>query len=217
MSQPKNSGGEFSERFRTREQVERYRDRYTTGRRWRVHLKEEAALKQILAGLKPVEIALDIPCGTGRLSPLLAKAAKQIILADASSMMLEVACGDYPHLPARYLLSRAERIELADDSVDIAFCHRLLHHVPDRALRGRVLSELARVSRMYVILSYYPPGFRTRFRRWLRRLLGMTKEGTSTFSLRTFIDETQAAGLQLARSTTIRRFPRALFCQFEHM
>jgi ubiquinone/menaquinone biosynthesis C-methylase UbiE len=215
VAQHQDSGEEFCARFRTREQVERYRARYTSGRRRRVHLKEEASLAQILAGLRPVETVLDMPCGTGRLAPLFAKIAERIILADASSVMLEVAREEHPHLQAQYLLTRAERIELADGSVDIAFCHRLLHHIRDRALRARILGELARVSKQYVILSYFPSGFRTRIRWWLRRLLGMAKEGTGPVSQRAFFEEAASHGLRLVRAATIRRFPSALFCQFE--
>jgi len=71
MSEDNNIAKDFSTRFRTREQVEHYRDRYTTGRRWRLHRKEESALKRLLVSMAPLEVALDIPCGTARLSPVL--------------------------------------------------------------------------------------------------------------------------------------------------
>ena len=63
---------DFQDRFLTREQVERYRDRYTTGRRGPVHRREQKALAQLLASIHRVDTALDIPRGTGRLSPLAA-------------------------------------------------------------------------------------------------------------------------------------------------
>lgn len=206
---------DFQDRFLTRDQVERYRDRYTTGRRGPVHRREQVALAQLLTSVNLVDTALDIPCGTGRLSPLLAKAAKNVILADGSSVMLEVAREDHPQLNAQYLLSRAEKIDLPDNSADIAFCHRLFHHLRSRTLRNQVLAELVRVSGRYVILSYYPASFRTRFRWFLRRLLGQGNEEAGPLSMRAFVDETHAAGLRLVRSTMIRRFPAAVFSLFE--
>lgn len=206
---------DFSDRFRTREQVEQYRDRYTTGRRRRVHLKEVAALKRLLAGVGPVETALDLPCGSGRLSPLLAEVAGRIVMADTSSAMLKVAREDHPDLNAQYLLTHAERIDLESASVDVVFSHRLLHHVRDRALRAGMLGELVRVSRRYVILSYYPSGLRTRLRWRLRRLFGMVAPGSGPVFFSEFLAETRLAGLRLVRSTILRNFPKAQFCLFE--
>ena len=215
LTEPDQNPPDFQDRFLTREQVERYRDRYTVGRRGPVHRKEQVALAELRTSVRPVDTALDIPCGTGGLSPILANAARQVILADGSSVMLEVAREDHPQLNARYLLSRAEKIHLPDNSVQIAFCHRLFHHLRNRTLRTQVLAELARVSRRYVILSYFPASFRTRFRWFLRRLLGIGNEEMGPVSLRAFLDETHAAGLRLLRSTKIRRFPASAFFLFE--
>jgi ubiquinone/menaquinone biosynthesis C-methylase UbiE len=212
---PDQNVREFQSRFLTREQAERYRDRYISGRRASVHCREQVALAQLLTSVPRVDTALDIPCGTGRLSSILAEAARQIILADGSSAMLEVAREDHPQLNARYLLSCAEKIDLPDNSVEIVFCHRLFHHLRQRTPRNKILAELVRVSGRFVIISYFPASFRTRFRWFLRRLLVQDDGEAGPLSMRAFFDETRAAGLRHVRSTTIRRFPSAGFSLFE--
>ena len=102
----------FEERFNTPEQVRRYRDRYLTGRHKRIDLKERVLLRKILLSIGQVSVAMDLPCGTGRLTTVLAEFAKKVVLADSSATMLGVARNDHPHLPAEYLLTNAENISL---------------------------------------------------------------------------------------------------------
>ncbi|HOQ88478.1 MAG TPA: hypothetical protein PLQ89_22470, partial [Phycisphaerae bacterium] len=85
---------EFVERFLDRKAVERYRDRYRTGRHARVNQMERAALRDMLGSLGRLTTALDLPCGTGRLGDLFAQIADRVILADSSQLMLEVARED---------------------------------------------------------------------------------------------------------------------------
>jgi ubiquinone/menaquinone biosynthesis C-methylase UbiE len=66
----------------------------------------------MLAGMAHLESALDLPCGTGRLSHVFREVARRVILADSSQVMLEVAREDHPNLDANYLLTSAERIDL---------------------------------------------------------------------------------------------------------
>jgi len=211
---PVHAGG-FLDRFRTREQVIRYRDRYFTGRHARLDLRERAALRKLLSGLD-VGVALDVPCGTGRMSAILAEYADGVVLADGSSSMLEVAREDRHDLGPRCLQTDINQIALASDSIDLVFCHRFLHHVHDPQARARSLSELARVSRRYVVISFYPSGLRTRWRYLLHRALGRGGDASRPTALPGFLDETARAGLRPVRTSDIRRFPfRATFYLFD--
>ena len=154
----------FDERFSTRAQAERYRDRYRTGRHARTDQREHEALRRLLAGVERVPAALDLPCGVGRFSSLLAEHADRIVMADSSPIMLELAREELPDLPAEYLCTCAEDIDLTDESVDLVFSHRFLTHIDDADLRRRILVELSRVSRRYLVLSFYPPSLRNRCR-----------------------------------------------------
>jgi ubiquinone/menaquinone biosynthesis C-methylase UbiE len=209
-----NDTDAFHARFLTRQQAEHYRDRYTTGRRGRIDRMERAALRELFGGLEPLEKAMDLACGTGRLSPALAEVAKTVILADASPEMLALAREDHRERPFEFLETDAEHIALPDRSVDLVFCHRFLHHIHSAAPRQRVFREIARISRRYAVISYYTPGFRDRFRWWRRRLLGRNA-GDRPANLRRFYAEARAAGLEPIKETILRRLPlRALFCLF---
>ncbi|MBU0716832.1 MAG: class I SAM-dependent methyltransferase [Planctomycetes bacterium] len=199
----------------TRSQAERYRDRYKTGRRARTDQRERAALREVLNGIGRIPIALDLPCGTGRLSPVLAEASDRVILADSSPVMLQIAREELPHLAAEHLLTNAENIELADESVYLIFCHRFLPHINDLSLRKRIVGELRRVTRRFVLLSYYPPGFRSRVRWIIRCLLQCTHRRDQLATEHQFVDEISVCGLRLVKRQVLRTFPAAAFFLFE--
>jgi SAM-dependent methyltransferase len=92
----------FQTCFERREQLDRYRDRFRPGgRHAETHLREQAVLRSVLARVGKIGSAMDLPAGTGRLSPVLAEFAGKVILADASGAMLEVARQDNPGLADR--------------------------------------------------------------------------------------------------------------------
>jgi hypothetical protein len=207
----------FRAKFMTRAQALRYRDRYITGRRARTDRLERGILRRLLAGLGPLEVIMDLPGGAGRLAPVFAEVARRVIVADASPQMLQLAREDLAGLPVEYLETEAERTGLPDASVDLLFSHRYLHHIHASATRARVFAEFARVSRRYVLLSYYSPGFRDRWS-WLRARLGL-RDGPRDrpATQRRFLAEAAATGLRLIRRQTLRRFPLvAAFYLFEH-
>ena len=175
---------EFVERFMDRKAVQRYRDRYHTGRHARVNQMERAALQHLLSGLGRLEVAADLPSGVGRLGDVLAQVADRVILADSSPIMLEIAKKDLGEGKYQYLQTNAEQIDLPTAGVDLVFCHRLLNHIPDPEGRARIVKELARISRRYVVISCYPPSIRTRIKLAVRRLIGSSKPARQPASIR---------------------------------
>lgn len=207
----------FEERFATRSQAEWYRDRFKKGRRAQTHQRECAALREVLRTTGRVSAALDLPCGTGRLSGILAEASDRIVLADSSPAMLDVARGEFSHSAAEYLHTKAESINLPDRSVYLVFSHRFLSHVNDAALRRHILSEFRRVTERYVLLSYYPPSLRSRLRWSIRCLLRRAERRAVVTTTRQFLEEVTGCGLRLAGRTVIRRFPSGGFFLFERV
>jgi ubiquinone/menaquinone biosynthesis C-methylase UbiE len=53
------------------------------------------------------------------------------------------------------MTASAFHIPLRDESVDATVCVRLCHHLPTSAERERLLRELLRVSRRFVIMTYF--------------------------------------------------------------
>ena len=99
---------------------------------------------------------IDIGAGTGRLTlPFLKRGAK-VTACDASSQMLEVLKEKTNDPNLRILLSDAHKLEVSDQEFDCAISSRMLMHVLDWR---KVLSELCRVSKDWVIFDFPPRHF----------------------------------------------------------
>jgi SAM-dependent methyltransferase len=100
-----------------------------------------------------------------------AKPSREIIGADNSASMLEVASKAQPAdvvKRVRRLQTSAFEIDLPDNAVDSIFCMRLLHHIGDASHRMALLREFHRVSRDSVIISLWVDG---NFKAWKRKRL----------------------------------------------
>lgn len=99
---------------------------------------------------------LEIPCGGGRLTPAFADATDLVIEADIALGQVQYGRAT-SKLPVRraWMTASAFHVPLRAGSVDGAICIRLLHHLPTAAERDRLLSELLRVSRRFVILTFF--------------------------------------------------------------
>jgi ubiquinone/menaquinone biosynthesis C-methylase UbiE len=96
------------------------------------------------------ESALDCPCGTGRLDPLLRARFRQVTGLDRSEAMLAVyRRGD----PARVgEAGDAFRLPFPEASFDWVVSHRFFHHLRTDERRLELLQSFARVARRGVVL-----------------------------------------------------------------
>lgn len=104
----------------------------------------------------PHERVLDVPCGAGRLSPeLVSHTRGRIFEADYSPSMLERcranAKGYKPHLARVNALA----LPYTSGSFDLVFSARLSHHIGLESDREKWLRELCRVSRRYVVATFF--------------------------------------------------------------
>ena len=124
--------------------------------------RELALLRQALERAGTADDALDVPCAAGRLVPVLLERVRVVTAVDLSPAMVEVARQALAEPLGKGQVAvwqgSAEALPFADRAFDTAVCWRLLHHLTDRAARLRVLSELARVSRRAVVLSFADAG-----------------------------------------------------------
>lgn len=99
---------------------------------------------------------LDVPCGFGRFTPLFARLGIQATGADVSGDMVRLARSQQvPEGRGRWLHTNILALPFADNSFDCVFCVRLLHHRFSAEERLRLVGELARVSRRFVLVSFY--------------------------------------------------------------
>ena len=135
------------QRYRDEESVASYRARSPS---------RHAAELRLLDRLLPARIdgtVLDAPCGAGRFSEILCARGARTLALDLSPAMVQSAARVSPWCG----LGELEHLPLADKTVEGALCFRFLHHVPSREQRQRILGELTRVSRRFVVLSFFHP------------------------------------------------------------
>jgi ubiquinone/menaquinone biosynthesis C-methylase UbiE len=178
--------------------------------RLRAYLESSAA-RRALRGIPAGAPALDLACGTGRISSLLLRRGHRVVGADVSGEMLGVAARRLAEGEGLVGLVRcdANHLPFPDRFFPLVTCIRLLGHL-DRKERGLLLREAARVSSgtLLVDLSIPTPLTRLgkRLTRWLRR--PVTARGQWSWhelDSRALEEEAREAGFQVRR--TRRKLP----------
>jgi SAM-dependent methyltransferase len=119
--------------------------------------RERALVVELLraVGLERGRI-LDAPCGYGRFSTVLAELGAAVVCADVSAAMVGRTRAQLNGTAgARFVVMDIRQLPFRDGTFDATFTMRLFHHGFAREQMAAILRELARVSRRYVILSYY--------------------------------------------------------------
>lgn len=122
--------------------------RFTTKREYRV-------IGECFRIAGPQDLVLDLPCGCGRLCGALHPYARRHVEMDVSLEMLKFARENLSEWKPGLAEASAFHIPLRDGAVDLAFSARLFHHVPDPKERTQYIRELCRVSRKWVIMTFF--------------------------------------------------------------
>jgi SAM-dependent methyltransferase len=140
-------------------------------------LRAELRLVERAFSVIPKGRVLDVPCGGGRVTLMLAKKGYQLTAADLSEAMLEITRENVAaqSLPVTAERQDVEKLTFADRSFDSVISFRLFHHFPDVDIRRRVVAELCRVSDKFVAVSYFSPLSYTSWRRTRRAARGGRK------------------------------------------
>lgn len=118
------------------------------------------------------EMVLDLPCGAGRLLPLLRDELQHaVVQADGSLAMLRESAARNPPPPVPAVQADALAMPFAGHAVDGVVMFRFLHHLPSD-LAPTAIAEACRVARRFVVVSFFHPCSVHHVRRRLRTLLG---------------------------------------------
>jgi tRNA (uracil-5-)-methyltransferase TRM9 len=103
--------------------------------------------EDFLAEVGPARRGLDVGCGNGRNTELLADAVDHATGVDSSRGLLETAEDRAAERAwtASFCQADAARLPIAADTIDVAIYVATIHHLPDRETRVASLDELARV------------------------------------------------------------------------
>jgi protein-S-isoprenylcysteine O-methyltransferase Ste14 len=145
-------------RFNSSEGAEKYAAKFQAG--WVEHVRDLQEQKFIasLISIIPAEdfaaAAIDIPCGIGRFYPALRRHAPQVVQADWSLPMLQIARTENAPTALGYVRALATELPFPGEKFDLVLSVRLCHHLPTRDEQRRYIGEVLRISRKWVVLSY---------------------------------------------------------------
>ena len=199
-----NSATDAVDRFGTRAAAEKY-NRALVGTK--KHQREGAALEKVLDHIKPGSTVLDLPCGTGRLYPQLSRRDFVISCADSSGHMTDIARENIADPNVSFNVCDVLDTGFADNSFDAVICNRLFHHFFESEIRIKALTELGRITRDVLIVSYY--GDRC-LDAWTFRLKNFLRRRSPTDRVpippATFAAEAVAAGLRIVEEVQARPY-----------
>jgi ubiquinone/menaquinone biosynthesis C-methylase UbiE len=181
--------------------------RFGSRRRARRNARKWRAIVAALERTQGTETILDLPCGTGRFTGDLAGRGYRVIGSDISHQMMQVARDKTKAADGvvGYLQADAERLPFRTGGVDCVICIRFFLHV-DSAARVRILREMQRVSRRWLIIDYRHR-YSSRYLLWrLRKVLGLTKTELSRVSRVQLEQEFREAGWTIREVIPVVRF-----------
>jgi len=151
------SSEEYQREYEELEEARHYNEAYQKKRtkRWST-AREYRLLERLLDSQPRSEILLDLPSGGGRLSRQLAEHTELLVEADIGLGQLLYGRESHTGEDERiWMTASAFHIPFQDESVDGVVCCRLCHHLPTSEERERLLAELLRVSRRYVVMTFF--------------------------------------------------------------
>lgn len=172
------------------------------------HWKEVRALDRALDRTSDVKQALDVPCGTGRITKVLLDRGLQVAGVDLSLAMIAEAKKNLRAYDGRVTFAEgnATKLEFPDNSFDLVTCVRLFGHVPGD-IRLQMLRELRRVSRRWVIVNYFDLNSLIRLKRWVKRDILKAYQGVAyPTPQQTMLREIDEAGLKTDYLSFARRY-----------
>ena len=106
--------------------------------------------------LPPAPVGVDVGCGSGRWSVMVAPKVGHLHLLDASADALAIARQNLAEATnVSFHLASVGDIPLDDNSLDFAFSLGVLHHVPDTAAAIRAIARRLKVGAPFLIYLYY--------------------------------------------------------------
>ena len=148
--------------------------RFEQGPRKRIDRCEQGAVRRIFSELDGCTRILDVPSGAGRFLAALGEKSRRVIEVDVAREILSFArrqSGRF-NIQTNFIQGDAARLPFIDGAVDCVFCNRLLHHILSAKERAVFLRELHRVSRRYVVVSFFDYQAFGLLRRFLKVLKG---------------------------------------------
>ena len=134
-------------------------------------LEKNAILELMEKPISKNAVVIDTPCGTGRMTELLAKRGRYVVGADISKSMLLSAKERLKQNKCFDLVQcDAENLPFKDGSAEFTLSVRLMGHVPP-SIRKQIMLEFCRITKGRMVIAFYTPfsllGMFKRIRRYV--------------------------------------------------
>ncbi len=141
------------------------------------HLAEMKLVDRAFSLIPKTHRVLDLPCGGGRVTVHLGLQGYKMSSADLSDAMLAITRENVAKNGLKGAVEKQdiEKLSYADQHFDSLISFRLFHHFPNPEIRQRAVSELCRIAKHFVAISYFSPASITLLKRNLRAALGKGK------------------------------------------
>jgi SAM-dependent methyltransferase len=155
-------------------------------------------------------LALDLPCGYGRLYYILSDLGVSIVEGDWSFNLLGAArlfhaADRNSPPPAGYVRATAFNLPFRDRSFELVLSVRLCHHIREHQERVQYLREIMRVSRKWLLFTYFDTAsIKNRTHDFRRRLNG--KRSKWTLDSQEVREIARSAGFDVVQSIWMSRF-----------
>lgn len=151
--------------------------------------------------------ALDAPCGYGRFTGLIGEDGFTLFASDLSLAMVKRACapGPFPTIPIGIVANLTRGVPFKPDAFALVFSMRFFHHLHQPADRRQALSEFARASREWLIVSFYQANPLHLAQRAVRRKVLRKKTRIKMIGGREFREEAASAGFEVVRVVPLFR------------
>lgn len=160
------------------------------------HRRDVALVLGLLHEAAGVRSVLDLPCGTGRLLPELARAGYRVVGADVALEMMRTGLA-LRTSRSPLVQADAQRLPFQSACFDAVVSMRFLFHLGPEE-RRRALAEMRRVSRDGLVVGEVRTrGTLKHFGRWLRSRVGLSARYRPAQNRAELASELSSAGLEL--------------------
>ena len=185
-------------------------------RRWTERINnrhEQQLIRRLLrsASITNVDgIALDLPCGYGRLYPIVREVCQQVVESDWSFPLLSATkASQHSEQPAGnesgYVRATVMSLPFIDGAFKFVLSVRLCHHIREHQERIQYFKELMRVSSGFLIATYFDSrSFKNRWYEIRRRF--NRKRPKWTLDYQEVEELSRANGFEIVASLWLSRF-----------
>ncbi|MBI4564900.1 MAG: class I SAM-dependent methyltransferase [Planctomycetes bacterium] len=166
--------------------------------------REFRVIERVFSIVGPQKRLLDLPSGTGRLFLALRPFGREFFETDVSREMLKLARVNLAEFKPHVAQASAFHIPYRDASFDCVFSARLAHHIPNSEERDRYIRELGRVSRGWVVMTFFHTWSLKNILRRVRRLWNR-KRPKITMSPGELREVAKTVGLELVTTIPLAR------------